>query len=182
MISSTVEKFIVLGFIKSGQEAMVTYLQKRYGIFTRKDECVWRTDGIDIYKRKYLERGIRPVFITRDPVKRIWSHYHYFGFHKAMEFNEFINHRGYDNTIFGEESPISQSNYTKWIKPFLPYNPIVVSLEDMRMNPNFAQINMTKDVQKDYKESIPDTFKELIEEKMLEEIRDHKEISWSVNY
>lgn len=174
-----VSKYIVIGVIKSAQNSMIEYLQKRFGIFTRKDEIIWRKDAVDIYKRKYADYNIRPVIITRDPVKRIWSHFHYFNYSVSLSFEDFLKMRGY-SIIFGEENPISQSNYTKWIEPFLPYNPVVVDVDDMQMNPNFPTLNKTSKEFDGYTQDIPTENVELVRKYMDKERRFIKP-TWSID-
>lgn len=176
---SEVSKYIVIGTIKSGQNSMIEYLQKRFNIFTRKDEFMWRKDAVEIYKRKYLDNAIRPVFITRDPAQRIWSHFHYFNYSVSMSFEEFLCMRGH-NDVFGEENPISQSNYSKWIRPFLPYDPIVVDVDDMQENPNFPTINKTSKEHDNYTQDIPSHFTALVNKYMEKELN-FKEPCWSTD-
>lgn len=164
-------KFVILGFIKCGQNSMAEYLRRRYNLplideegnrVIKRREIACRKDAIEEFVRDF--DNYTPVFITRNPVQRIWSAYHYLGYNTRMSFEEYLELDEY-NEIHGNMNPIRQSDYNRWIKPFNRYYPIVVELEEMCKNPNFPRLNITSP-ETGYGE-IPERYKRLIETKIL---------------
>lgn len=128
------KKFIVLGFIKCGQNSMLNYLG------CKKNEIAWRDDAITIYKQQYEAYNLTPVFILRHPVDRCWSHYWYFKNNEKMSYEEFLDTDM--NNTHGTLNPIEMCDYYKFIEPFCDYKPIVVKLEEMRLLYNFPKENV----------------------------------------
>ena len=178
--------FIIIGFSKCGQTSLETYLNKRYpSLINRKLENAWAQNAVETYLEKYGHAKYQPIFITRDPIERIWSGYHYFHwdskelpYREQYTFPEYLELKDYRYHI-GELNPISQSNYSKWIRPWLKLNPIVISVEDMEENPNFPHLNKTEDIRNIQIKPIPEEFKKLAREKLGEEIKKNQEPSWS---
>ena len=71
--------FLIIGFSKCGQTSLNIYLDKRYPtLINRKLEIAWSVNAIEQYEQKYKNKPFRPIFITRDPILRMWSGYNYF--------------------------------------------------------------------------------------------------------
>ncbi len=114
-------KLIIIGFQKCGQTALRNYLN--CGI----NELVYYPDAVQRFETH--NKGLRPVFITRDPAEKLWSEYHYFDY--KMTFIEFLDHRSTE-VCDGYTTPIERCDYFRWIEPFKHLNPLVVTLESMQ--------------------------------------------------
>ena len=142
--------YVVVGFPKCGQVSADKYLRDKYPDTPRRAELAWRDDGIS--KWTNIIRGhtfqipdgeIRPYFVTRDPIERIWSAYLFFGHQTIGDYPTYLINRLYQP--YGEGNPIMQSNYEKWLKPWQEYHPKVVELEDLNKIYDFPHMNITKD-------------------------------------
>lgn len=117
------------------------------------------------------------VFITRDPVERIWSGWeawnHYF---QGYTFEEYLNidsdeyKERYNNrglSYLGEINPIKQVDYWYWITPWMEkYGSDIVkvySLEGLKNDPLFPQTNSLK------KSQVPIKCRELVEKYLKKE-------------
>jgi len=76
-------KLIIIGFQKCGQTALRKYLN--CGI----NELVYYPDAVERFETH--NKGLRPVFITREPTEKLWSEYHYFDY--KMTFIEFLDYK-----------------------------------------------------------------------------------------
>jgi len=176
--------WVIIGTPKCGQISMNQYLIDRFPLVgrVRKHEIIWKKDCIPIYKAELLRGGLRPIIMIRDPIARMWSAYHYFPGMKEKYPDpiDFLSHKGY-STIYGEENPVSGSNYWKWIRQWEQFDPIVINLEDMKRNPNYPKKNLGVERTPDYD---PTPTKEFIKEAKTAlkiEIELHKTPSWSID-
>jgi len=134
---------VVIGCTKCGQISLAQYLQRRFHTEVPRFEVFWRRDGPDVFENEYGEHDSRqPYIILRNPVDRIWSCYFYFRHNKTMKISEYLEHEAYDEFV-GEENPIKQSDYTKFIELYLQFEPVILKLEDMKRNSNFPHRNKT---------------------------------------
>lgn len=82
------------------------------------------------------------MFILRDPIERMWSHYNYAinpnkdGW--KIEANSFID------AIDKYPELVEGSAYHKWLSRWSKYNPAIVHLEDMIKYPDFPKSNWTR--------------------------------------
>jgi len=174
--------YSVMGFIKAGQNACVTYLQhKLKDPNLRKAEIAYAKDGMERFLSYFNPdtHRIIPVFILRDPIDRMWSAYHYFDHYKTLSFSAYLKIRKYAKS-WGEENPVSGSNYSKWMKPYMKYNPLILELEEMRKNPSFPKENATN-VSGYSQNDMPIELRELAETALKIECEIHKEPSWSID-
>lgn len=132
-------KYVVVGFPKCGQESLVKYLQNQ-GHEAKRFDVIWLDNAVDLYKKAFSDWT--PAIITRDPAERIWSGYHYWSYHKFMVFSEYLKINTY-RPVIGHENPIIQSDYSRWIKPFLPFKPEFFIFEEMVKKPDFPHQNKT---------------------------------------
>lgn len=116
------DKLIIIGFQKCGQTALRKYLN--CGI----NELVYYPDAVERFE--IHNKGLRPVFITRDPTEKLWSEYHYFD-QKQRTFIEFLDYKSTE-LCDGYTTPIERCDYFRWIDRFKHLNPLVLSLENMQ--------------------------------------------------
>lgn len=168
--------FFVIGFPKCGQVSMQTYLQNRYSGQPSRNEIAWRDDIIQCWTRivaNHTKSKLTPLFIIRDPIERVWSAFLYMGLPNITHFPTYLINRLYQQ--YGEGNPIIQSNYSKWINRFKEFNPMVVHIDEIRKNPNFFNVNRTKDVKYKNEEmpSFPDNYRKLTKELLQLEYMDN---------
>jgi hypothetical protein len=168
------KKFVIIGFPKSGQNSLVEYLRKEHDLpvvdesgdpLVRRDECIWRNDGVKRME-DWDKKGYKCVIIDRDPVTRIWSSFHYFGYWQRMTWEQYLNYEANNERFgksFGEENPIKQSRYEQWIKRFEKFDPLIYHMEEMK--DKMPRINVTHDAQDNYtKKEIPQAFIDRVHE------------------
>lgn len=160
------EKFVIVGFPKCGQNSLIEYLRKKHGLpvvgrdgrpLVTKNEFIWHNDAFEKMKKLDYD-GYKCVIIKRDPVERIWSSYYYFGYYAKMSFEQYLNLEGY-SSLLGEENPIKQSDYNYWIKKLSFFDPMIFDLEEISKDPDFPLINKFEDP--NYK-AIPPELKNLV--------------------
>jgi hypothetical protein len=167
-------KYLVIGFPKCGQTSLAEYLHKRFGSENNADrgEIIWKPDGIELFEKNgYAEAGYRPVIIIRDPIERIWSDWNHLGRGYGFKtFEDYIyNEKQEGLGGLGEYNPIERSNYEKYIKRWAKYDPLVLELEQMKLNPNFGHRNTGDEHSDDYIE-MPKHYRELCEKLLAERI------------
>ena len=159
---------VILGFPKCGTTSLMPYLAKKYKLSVAKDGGFYTGETKPTVSRRewcYLpfeeqvkrfkhEFGdpvhFKLVFITRDPVERVWSGWEAWNhYYKNMTFEEYINldvdtYEG-GLSYLGEVNPIKQVDYKYWISLWKrSYEVDVYELEDIRKDPNFPQTNSLK--------------------------------------
>lgn len=178
---------MILGFPKCGTTSLLDYLKAKYSKEITEQKGFYPYDFVNKISRRewcfqpyeeHLKRfkkqfgdpaDFKLVFITRDPVERVWSGWeswkHYYS---GYTFEEYLktdteeykkrwNNRGL--SYLGEVNPIKQVDYKHWLMPWLdnyPEQVIVYQLEKIRKDPDFPQTNSLK------KSDIPDKYRELI--------------------
>lgn len=139
-------KYVILGPVKCGQCSLQDYYNKKNPDFKcLRLETIWTDNGMaEFLKLKEQYPDIIPVIITRDVPDAVVSYYNYFKRRPEMTFEEFldwpINHHRHGqlpNILYGYD-------FDKWIKKWSSVNPIVVSLEEMKKDPDFDHVNKTK--------------------------------------
>jgi hypothetical protein len=140
-----------------------------------RQEIGWRDDAIEKWEdtlRNHKKSTLTPVFAIREPIERMWSAFLYMP-HNIHDFPTYLINRLYQP--FGEGNPVMQSNYMKYIKPWEKYKPIVVELEEMKLNKNFPVLNTTKEVK--FKNAnmpqFPDHFRKLASDLLELELKDN---------
>jgi len=186
---------ILWGFLKCGTTSMLKYLEKKCekhiadqsgfypydfkGKISRREWCYLpHEEQVKRFKFQFGDPADwKFIFITRDPVERIWSGWeawnHYF---RGYTFEEYLNidseeYRKRNNnkglSYLGEVNPIKQVDYWKWITPWMEkYGSEMVevySLEGLLSDPDFPQTNSLK------KSQIPDQCRELVEKYLKKE-------------
>lgn len=163
-------KFVIVGFPKCGQNSLIEYLRAKYNLpvtdnsgspLVTKSEFIWKTDAVE-QMTKWDAKGYKCVIIKREPVDRIWSSYYYFGYYTKMSYENYLEIRGYHRTL-GEENPLLQSDYDHWIDRLKSFKPLVYDLEEILKESSFPVINKTEIPE--YK-PIPDHLKQLTIQKL----------------
>lgn len=171
---------IIMGFPKCGTTSLLEYLKKKYDMEVAREKGFVTSDFKDHISRRewcYLPfeeqlkrfkhefgdpEDYKIVFITRDPVERVWSGWEAWNhYYKNMTFEEYINldTDTYEGGLsyLGEVNPIKQVDYKYWISLWKRgYEVDVYELEEIRKDPNFPQTNSLK------KSDIPDKYREMI--------------------
>lgn len=188
--------YLIMGFPKCGTTSLLKYLEilkklpiaEQSGFYdydfdgkiSRREWCYLPFEEINKRFNKVFgnmeDYGF--VFITRDPVERIWSGWeawrHYYAgymFEQYLQLDtEEYNKRnpGKGLSYLGEISPIKQVNYSRWIQPFIDrkLDVTVFKLEEICKDPDFPQTNSLKT------EPIPDDKRTLIEYYLKKNKRD----------
>lgn len=172
---------IIMGFPKCGTTSLLEYLKVKYkkniadqkgfypyDFLNKISRREWCYQPIEEQVRRFKHEFGDPVyfklvFITRDPVERVWSGWEAWNhYYKNMTFEEYINLDAdtYEGGLsyLGEVNPIKQVDYKYWISLWKNggYEVDVYELEDIRKDPDFPQTNSLK------KSNIPDEYRELI--------------------
>jgi hypothetical protein len=85
-------------------------------------------DPIEWYNTYAKDR--HPIFVLRDPIKRIFSHYHYKQNHQKGDFHE-IKEKTLEEALKNHQYIIQQSNYDKYLKQWLHLFPTILYIEDI---------------------------------------------------
>ena len=179
---------VIMGFPKCGTTSLLEYLKIKYKKEIAKEAGFYDYDFEDKISRRewcYLPfeeqlnrfnkvfgdpKDYKIIFITRDPVERIWSgweswnhHYPTYTFESYLKLDTLrynYNMGGRGLSYLGEVNPIKQVDYWKWITPWMEsYHSEIVkvySLEGLINDPDFPHINSLK------KSPVPDKYRELI--------------------
>ncbi len=117
----------IIGFPKCGTSALEQFMAPKF--IYRIESAFW-PDSM----KKFNPDVTIPVFILRDPVKRVWSTYFFFRIYEKMSFREYLK-PSMDKGSFTKNSGLwdfaETSNYTKFIEPYLQYDPFVFKLEEI---------------------------------------------------
>ena len=178
--------YVIIGFPKCGQISLQNYLVKRFpNKVCERPELVWRRDGVKYYKEHYASRGCIPIMIIREPIDRIWSHFWYGHYaQRGWKLEEYLNFVKEDDNHLGELNPVSESNYGKWIKQWSFCNPIIITLEEMKKNPDFPKDNTTANKRKlgDEMPFMCGEDRRICEKYIKRECEEQKLPSWSKDY
>jgi len=158
---------VICGFLKCGTTSLLEYLKVKYKLPIAKEAGFYdydfegkisRREWCYLPYKEQMERfhkvfgkieDFQLVYITREPVERVWSGWeswrHYY---KGYSFEEYLNLDSdkYSGGLkyLGEVNPIMQVQYDMWIEPFRKYDPIVFKLEEVSKEPGFPQTNSLK--------------------------------------
>jgi len=126
------------------------------GIETGRSEQAYLEDGLETYCS--ILGDVKPVFIVRNPVDRIWSCYRNFT-STPRDYEEFLsyNDKSYDGT--GVSNIIEKSNYQRYIDIFLELQPIVYKFEEVVKQDNFPHLHNTS-------REMPVEFREMVQQKL----------------
>jgi hypothetical protein len=178
---------VIMGFPKCGTTSLLEYLRAKYkkdianqkGFYShdflnkisRREWCYLPfEEQLEKFKHEFGDPAdFKIVFITRDPIDRVWSGWEAWShYYKGYTYEEYLNmdseeykkkwnDRGL--SYLGEVNPIKQVDYWKWIMPWMErYGSEVVnvySLEGLIPHPSFPQTNSLK------KSDIPDKYYKL---------------------
>jgi len=162
------DKLVIIGFPKCGQHTLNSYLTLK-GYHVETNEVILLENGYDRLKPKQKE--MRPVIITRDPVARCWSWYHFNARNPKKphswfdgSYEEYLKY-DHNDKYLGELNPIKQSEYAKWIEPWKKYDPLIFDMDILKNDPSFRHVYATPNLPE-----MPKKYKELTE-KLLNELR-----------
>lgn len=145
------DKLVILGFSRSGTTSLSKYLQCGH------PEIGY--NGTEEYLKNYSE--CTPVFITRNPVDRIWALYDRFLYFKKYSFEEFLDFKNPLWQGVGCNDVIEQSNYVKYIEPFRKFGVKVYRFEDMLKNKGYRKVLSSHD-----KNEMPQEYRDMVEERL----------------
>jgi hypothetical protein len=146
------DKWVIIGFSRCGTTSASRYFHCSH------PEIGY--SGVTPYYLEHYSNHI-PIFITRNPVDRIWSMYNYHGVFKNMTFEEMLDFKDDKYQNVGCNDCIKQSDYMKYIEPFRQFNPIIYKLEDLKRRPDYP-----KDWRGQSSKKIPKEFREKIEKRL----------------
>jgi hypothetical protein len=134
--------------VKCGTCSLQEYYRKKFPDYEcLRVETVWREDAFEQWEELLKENPKAiPVIITRNIEAAAWSYFWYFRDRpKDMKFGDFLEME-IDNHYHGKLKNILEGyNFPKWIEKWRPYNPLVVSLEEMKKLPDFECVNKSAD-------------------------------------
>ena len=149
------DKYIILGFSRSGQTALSRYLHCGFTEIA--------PNGPAEYLEKYPQ--CQPVIITRNPVDRIWSAYNYHLYFRDMAFEDFLNFKSPRWNNISCNDVIAMSDYEKYIEPFRKYNVKVYRLEDMHGKEEYIKKGFA-DPRTFTIKPIPDKYRKMINDRL----------------
>ena len=118
---------VIVGFPKCGQNSLKEHFQCGY------DELAWNKDGVHIFEKRY--KDATPIFITRHPIDRCWSHYWFFKYNDICSYPNFLERIVYEAD--SQTTPIRQCDYFKYIERWEDLKPDVFHLEELQGIPYF---------------------------------------------
>jgi len=139
-------KYVILGPVKCGTCSLQEYYRVKYPDYEAvRVETIWKDDAFDQWEELLKDHPEAiPVIITRNPTDAMWSYYWYFkqrrkdlSFEDWLKLPLFMDRQGEPGT------PAHAYNFDVWIKRWSQYNPLVVSLEEIKNEIDFPIINKT---------------------------------------
>lgn len=134
------KKFYIAGIEKCGSTSLEKYLVDKGFNIVREESNYCRSFGVKKYKLQYPD--YQTLFIIREPIERIWSHYNYKRYYQDGDRREIKS--SFEESITKHPEMINASNYEKWLKKWESTNPVVIKLEDLEKQSDFPRKNTTK--------------------------------------
>lgn len=152
-------KFYIPGFPKCGSTSLEKYLLDKKFDVVREESMYRHSLGILKYKLQFPD--YQTLFIIREPIERIWSHYNYKRYYQAGDRNEIKC--SFEEALEKYPEIIEPSNYDMWLNKWKSTNPIVIKLEELQKQPDFPMKNVTEKstLNESQKNSIIDACKKL---------------------
>lgn len=137
--------YCIIGVKKCGTTSLEKWMRQNKYTCKRKESFVnlgqIGSHGIDGYGPKWTgmtgaqyykkhRKGWIPVMILRDPIKRIFSHYHYKQNHQRGDFYE-IKDRNLKDALDNHPELVECSNYDKFLDEWSELSPIILYFEDV---------------------------------------------------
>lgn len=143
-------KFIIIGFPKCGQHSMAKYLKARFGI-TDKDilnpEIIWNKTALEEYEKNWADKPYKLMILTRNIHDFVYSGFNFWKYRNKMSFEQFLDYKIDLWKGDGKQTVIDRANFEKWIKPFYKFNPIILDIDELKLNPNFPHFYKTENLQ-----------------------------------
>jgi len=164
-VKLTGKKFIVLGFMKCGQNSVVEWLQAKHHTVILNERLI-EPKYIKEWEKCYSD--FRPVIVVREPIERCWSQYWYMEWNKRMSYEDFLKHDFHGRS--DQSDPKIISDYRRWLVPWLKHNPLIYMLEYLKTLKDFPHVNSTTRKGLKYPK-MTDKDRELTKRFLKEEIR-----------
>lgn len=128
--------YIIIGMRKCGTTSLEKWMKKNGYDIRREEQLITEgdigsydyIDGRRFYKGCFIHR--RPIIILRDPIKRIFSNYHYKQNHQQGDKFE-IFEKTLEEAIDNHPELLDSSNYDKYLKKWESYNILKLYFEDV---------------------------------------------------
>ena len=134
------KKFYIPGFPKCGSTSLEKYLHEK-GFEIIREESMYRHPlSISKYKLQYPD--YQTLFVLREPIQRIWSHYNYKRYYQKGDRKEISC--TFEEALEKHPDIVDPSDYQKWLKKWDSTNPIVIKLEDLQNQSDFPMKNITE--------------------------------------
>jgi len=134
------KKIYIAGIEKCGSTSLEKYLIDKGFDIVREESNYCHPFGLPRYKLQHPD--YQTLFIIRDPIERIWSHYNYKRYYQDGDRREIKC--SFEEALTEHPEMIDASNYEKWFTKWKSTNPIVIKLEDLQKQSDFPQKNTTK--------------------------------------
>lgn len=134
-------KYVIIGFPKSAQMSLVKYLQSK-GHEAEKFDKIWHEDALELIQGKY-DKSWQAIVVMRDIIHRMWSGFIYWKYYQKMNFEKYTHYYAHSRTL-GEENPIIQSDYARWLDRVKSLNPLIADFVDLTDIPDFPHENKTE--------------------------------------
>lgn len=134
------KKYTLVGISKSGTTSLCKYLASKGFDVDKRDGWFWIKKWREEFGMSQLTKDRVPLIVTRDPVERAWSHYHYmFQTKPVEETDEYIKY-------IRLEEVSRKSHYIPWLSDWLRRFPdtVIIHYEDFVSLPDFPHENATK--------------------------------------
>ncbi len=128
--------YIIIGVQKCGTTSLEKWMKKNKYNVKREEVLVQagdvggyqETGGIETYEGAYYHRT--PILILRDPIKRIFSQYHYKQNHQQGDPYEIFENT-LEKALDNHPELLNASNYEEYITKWKQFKPIILYFEDV---------------------------------------------------
>lgn len=130
-------KYIIVGFAKSGSTSLEIYMNKKGYDVVRHETlfCAGEAGSnhpynpLEWYEKYFPDR--QPIFVLRDPIKRVFSYYHYKQNHQVGDAQE-IKQKTLRDALDKHPHIVKQSDYDRYLKQWQHKLPLILYLEDIK--------------------------------------------------
>lgn len=140
-------KYVIIGFTKCGTTALEKYMKDNGEDVVRNEVLFYSgengsynpdVDGREFYDKHYSDRI--PILIMRDPIKRIFSQYHYKQRHQKGDIYE-IKENNLKDALNNHYELLTASDYDRYLELWKDKKPIILYFEDVIKWDNFPHEN-----------------------------------------
>jgi len=126
-------KYHIVGIRRCGTLSLEKYLKAKGHKVVRNESIFGVPHGISAHLKYYPD--YQPIFIIRDPIQRIFSHYNFTRFHAVGTDVEIKC--SFEEALEKHPEIIGSSCYEFFIEQWKPLFPIVIHLEELVKLPDF---------------------------------------------